>query len=111
MQRGRGDELERIHVARQDAQEPADAEQEHSNQCQGADPEIIDEDTADDRQRNREGHRSDQALDVLPEGERIGPDETIEGGRGLALFCSSDNLRKGAALNAVQIAELLAASG
>ena len=27
--------------------------------------------------------------------------------RGLALFVSSDNLRKGAALNAVQIAELL----
>jgi aspartate-semialdehyde dehydrogenase len=27
--------------------------------------------------------------------------------RGLALFISSDNLRKGAALNAVQIAELL----
>ena len=29
-------------------------------------------------------------------------------GRGLALFVSNDNLRKGAALNAVQIAELLA---
>jgi aspartate-semialdehyde dehydrogenase len=26
----------------------------------------------------------------------------------LAFFCSSDNLRKGAALNAVQIAELIA---
>ncbi|HMQ35717.1 MAG TPA: Asd/ArgC dimerization domain-containing protein, partial [Chloroflexaceae bacterium] len=35
---------------------------------------------------------------------RIRPDETVDGGRGLALFCSSDNLRKGAALNAVQIA-------
>ena len=29
-------------------------------------------------------------------------------GRGLALFISNDNLRKGAALNAVQIAELVA---
>ena len=29
-------------------------------------------------------------------------------GRGLALFVSNDNLRKGAALNAVQIAELVA---
>jgi aspartate-semialdehyde dehydrogenase len=29
---------------------------------------------------------------------------------GLALFVSNDNLRKGAALNAVQIAELLARS-
>ena len=29
--------------------------------------------------------------------------------RGLALFISNDNLRKGAALNTVQIAELLAA--
>ena len=28
-------------------------------------------------------------------------------GRGLALFVSGDNLRKGAALNTIQIAELL----
>ncbi|MEW2545284.1 aspartate-semialdehyde dehydrogenase [Streptomyces sp. NPDC047002] len=40
---------------------------------------------------------------------RIRADETVEGGRGLALFVSNDNLRKGAALNAVQIAELVAA--
>ncbi|TPW73462.1 aspartate-semialdehyde dehydrogenase [Schumannella sp. 10F1B-5-1] len=39
---------------------------------------------------------------------RIRQDEGVEGGRGLALFISNDNLRKGAALNAVQIAELLA---
>ncbi|GAA1808829.1 aspartate-semialdehyde dehydrogenase [Planosporangium flavigriseum] len=39
---------------------------------------------------------------------RIRVDETVE--HGLALFCSGDNLRKGAALNAVQIAELVAAS-
>ena len=38
---------------------------------------------------------------------RIRQDTSIEGGRGLALFLSNDNLRKGAALNAVQIAELL----
>ncbi|MGV9244932.1 aspartate-semialdehyde dehydrogenase [Streptomyces sp. NPDC003710] len=38
---------------------------------------------------------------------RIRRDETVE--NGLALFVSSDNLRKGAALNAVQIAELVAA--
>jgi aspartate-semialdehyde dehydrogenase len=38
---------------------------------------------------------------------RIRRDETVE--HGLALFCSNDNLRKGAALNAVQIAELVAA--
>ncbi|KAB2347750.1 aspartate-semialdehyde dehydrogenase [Actinomadura rudentiformis] len=38
---------------------------------------------------------------------RIRRDETVE--NGLALFCSGDNLRKGAALNAVQIAELIAA--
>jgi aspartate-semialdehyde dehydrogenase len=38
---------------------------------------------------------------------RIRQDETAE--HGLALFVSSDNLRKGAALNAVQIAELVAA--
>jgi aspartate-semialdehyde dehydrogenase len=38
---------------------------------------------------------------------RIRPDLSVDGGRGLALFVSNDNLRKGAALNAVQIAELL----
>ncbi|AJE40702.1 aspartate-semialdehyde dehydrogenase [Streptomyces nodosus] len=38
---------------------------------------------------------------------RIRADETVD--NGLALFVSSDNLRKGAALNAVQIAELVAA--
>jgi aspartate-semialdehyde dehydrogenase len=39
---------------------------------------------------------------------RIRADETVA--HGLALFCSNDNLRKGAALNAVQIAELVAAT-
>jgi aspartate-semialdehyde dehydrogenase len=38
---------------------------------------------------------------------RIRQDTSIDGNRGLALFVSSDNLRKGAALNALQIAELL----
>jgi aspartate-semialdehyde dehydrogenase len=38
---------------------------------------------------------------------RIRQDVTVDGGRGLVLFVSNDNLRKGAALNAVQIAELL----
>jgi aspartate-semialdehyde dehydrogenase len=38
---------------------------------------------------------------------RIRQDETVPGGRGLVLFVSNDNLRKGAALNAIQIAELL----
>jgi aspartate-semialdehyde dehydrogenase len=38
---------------------------------------------------------------------RIRRDPTVD--HGLALFVSSDNLRKGAALNAVQIAELLVA--
>ncbi len=39
---------------------------------------------------------------------RIRRDPTVEGGRGLALFVSNDNLRKGAALNAIPLAELLA---
>lgn len=38
---------------------------------------------------------------------RIRGDETVE--HGLSFFCSNDNLRKGAALNTVQIAELIAA--
>jgi aspartate-semialdehyde dehydrogenase len=39
---------------------------------------------------------------------RIRADETAD--NGLALFLSSDNLRKGAALNAIQVAELVAAA-
>ncbi|MEO9322001.1 aspartate-semialdehyde dehydrogenase [Nocardioides sp. C4-1] len=38
---------------------------------------------------------------------RLRQDEGVDGDRGLALFVSGDNLRKGAALNTVQIAELL----
>jgi aspartate-semialdehyde dehydrogenase len=38
---------------------------------------------------------------------RVRVDRTVDDGRGLALFVTGDNLRKGAALNAVQIAELL----
>jgi aspartate-semialdehyde dehydrogenase len=38
---------------------------------------------------------------------RIRCDPGVPGGRGLALFVSGDNLRKGAALNTIQIAELL----
>jgi len=40
---------------------------------------------------------------------RIRQDPGVPEGRGLALFLSGDNLRKGAALNTIQIAELLAA--
>ncbi|PXX13294.1 aspartate-semialdehyde dehydrogenase [Mycolicibacterium moriokaense] len=40
---------------------------------------------------------------------RIRQDPGVADGRGLALFLSGDNLRKGAALNTIQIAELLAA--
>jgi aspartate-semialdehyde dehydrogenase len=39
---------------------------------------------------------------------RIRQDPGVPDGRGLALFVSNDNLRKGAALNTVQIAELIA---
>jgi len=42
---------------------------------------------------------------------RIRNDPSVPDGRGLALFVSGDNLRKGAALNAVQIAEALVAQG
>jgi aspartate-semialdehyde dehydrogenase len=40
---------------------------------------------------------------------RIRKDPTVE--HGLAFWCVADNLRKGAALNAVQIAETLVAQG
>jgi aspartate-semialdehyde dehydrogenase len=38
---------------------------------------------------------------------RIRQDRSVDGDRGLVLFVSGDNLRKGAALNTIQIAELL----
>jgi aspartate-semialdehyde dehydrogenase len=40
---------------------------------------------------------------------RIRRDDTVPDGRGLSLFVSNDNLRKGAALNTIQIAEALVA--
>ncbi|WP_010532881.1 aspartate-semialdehyde dehydrogenase [Brachybacterium squillarum] len=40
---------------------------------------------------------------------RIRQDQSVPDGRGLVLFAVADNLRKGAALNAIQIAELLVA--
>ncbi len=42
---------------------------------------------------------------------RVRQDPSIEGDRGLAFWVVSDNLRKGAATNAVQLAELLIARG
>ena len=41
---------------------------------------------------------------------RLRQDEGVPDNRGLAMFISNDNLRKGAALNAVQIAEIVAAN-
>ena len=41
---------------------------------------------------------------------RIRQDQAVEDGRGLVFFVSGDNLRKGAALNTVQIAEVIAAA-
>lgn len=38
---------------------------------------------------------------------RIRQDSSVDGKHGLVMFISNDNLRKGAALNALQIAELL----
>ena len=38
---------------------------------------------------------------------RIRQDQTVDGNRGLIFVVSGDNLRKGAALNTIQIAELL----
>ena len=40
---------------------------------------------------------------------RIRVDQSVPDGKGLVMFVSNDNLRKGAALNAIQIAEVLAA--
>ena len=42
---------------------------------------------------------------------RVRQDPSIDGNRGLALWVVSDNLRKGAATNTVQIAEVLMERG
>jgi aspartate-semialdehyde dehydrogenase len=42
---------------------------------------------------------------------RVRQDPSIPDGRGLAFWCVSDNVRKGAATNAVELAELLVARG
>lgn len=42
---------------------------------------------------------------------RVRQDPSVDGGRGLAFWVVSDNLRKGAATNAVQIAEILVERG
>ncbi len=39
---------------------------------------------------------------------RIRQDQSVPDGKGLVLFAVADNLRKGAALNAIQITELIA---
>lgn len=41
---------------------------------------------------------------------RIRVDQSVPDGRGLAMFIACDNLRKGAALNAIQVAEVVAAN-
>ena len=42
---------------------------------------------------------------------RVRADQSVPDGRGLVLFVAGDNLRKGAALNAVQVAEVLIEQG
>ena len=39
---------------------------------------------------------------------RIRQDQAVDGKKGLSFFLTNDNLRKGAALNAVQLAEIIA---
>lgn len=60
---------------------------------------------------DREQNRFPTPLDASGRDEvlvgRIRQDPTIADGRGLQLICSGDHLRKGAALNAAQIADPL----
>ncbi len=60
---------------------------------------------------NRRAHRYPLATEAAGRDEifvgRVRADVSMPDGRGLAFWCVSDNLRKGAATNAVQIAELV----
>ena len=60
-------------------------------------------------------HRYPLATDAAGRDEifvgRVRRDASLPDGRGLAFWCVSDNLRKGAATNAVQIAEILVEHG
>jgi aspartate-semialdehyde dehydrogenase len=51
---------------------------------------------------------ADEARVCTGSSQRVGDVGELDSGRGLVLFVSNDNLRKGAALNAVQVAELVA---
>ncbi len=60
-------------------------------------------------------HRYPLAIDAAGSDDifvgRVRTDTSMEGGRGLAFWVVSDNIRKGAATNAVQIAEILVERG
>ncbi len=60
-------------------------------------------------------HTYPQAIEAAGRDEvfvgRVRRDASIPGGRGLAFWVVSDNVRKGAALNAVELAEVLVARG
>lgn len=60
---------------------------------------------------DRANNRFPTPLDASTKDEvfvgRIRKDISVDDGRGLALFACGDQIKKGAALNAVQIAELL----
>ena len=78
---------------------PADQRRRGRSSCSAAAPGVELMRHPDTARGRRQGP---QLRRPHPPGRR-----SIDGGRGLALFLSNDNLRKGAALNAVQIAELL----
>jgi aspartate-semialdehyde dehydrogenase len=71
-----------------------------------AEPNII---VVDDREKGLYPTAADASGEDKTLVGRIRQDDSVPDGRGLAFWCVSDNLRTGAALNAVRIAEALAA--
>ena len=92
---------EAVHIELRD---PLTAEQARA--LIAAEPNVL---VVDDRERGLYPTAADASGEDKTLVGRIRQDESVPGGRGIALWVVSDNLRTGAALNAVRIAEALCA--
>jgi aspartate-semialdehyde dehydrogenase len=94
---------ESVHL---ETREPVDVVRAQAILASAAGVELVDDPSANEYPMPRDAAGRDEVLVG-----RVRRDPAVPGDRGLALFVVADNLRKGAATNAVQVLEALAASG